>query len=188
MSIRPPRSLFRVDYRMQRGDYVAMTVALIRPAPARLAYEIAGYLLLVAIVALGLAGSFDAWFATLANAFSLPLAIVTVPLLLAGPVILALRPQIAGFAAALIYRGHAMADRDIALDLTSEGIEGGATDLYSAIGWAAVTRLIETPTHLFVQIAPREALIVPRRAVPNEDEYRNLRGFIRARTGLATLS
>jgi hypothetical protein len=49
-----------------------------------------------------------------------------------------------------------------------------------------VIRLIETPTHLFIQISRREALLIPRRAVPNEDTYNNIRGFIRARTGLST--
>ena len=53
-------------------------------------------------------------------------------------------------------------------------------------GWAAVTRLVETPRHLFIQVSRREALIVPRRAVANEDVYNNLRGFVRARTGLST--
>lgn len=186
VSVRPPKSLFRVTYRMERGDLVAMTMALSRSSPRRLAFEIAAYLAIVALIGLALAGSADAYADTLADAFSMPLAVITVPLLLAGPVILALRPQINGFVAALIYKRHAIADREVTLDLTAEGIEGGATDVYSRIGWGAVSGLIETPTHLFVRISRREALTIPRRAVPNEDEYRNLRGFIRARTGLST--
>lgn len=186
MSVPPPNSLFRVSYRMERGDFVAMNVALSRPPLARLAFEVAGYLAIVALVGLGLAGSAAAYARALADAFSLPMAFLTVPLLLAGPVILALRPQINGLVAALIYKQHAAADREVTLDLTAEGIAGGSSDLYSGIGWGAVTGLFETPTHLFIRIARRDALIIPRRAVPNEDEYRNLRGFIRARTGLAT--
>ena len=80
-----------------------------------------------------------------------------------------------------------LTDRDIVLHLTAQGIEGGSADLYSRIGWAAVNRLVETPKHLFIQISPREALIIPRRAVTNEDKYRNILGFIRARTGLSTI-
>ena len=186
MTVQPQKALFRISYRMERRDNVAMTVALSRPAPARLAFEIAFYLLAVAILALGFAGSFDSWFAILRGAFSMPLALLAVPLVLAGPVILALRPQIGGLAAALLYTLDPAAGQDIALDLTSQGIEGGAGSPYSSVGWAAVTSLIETPTHLFVQIGPRQAFIIPRRAVAHEDAYRNLLGFIRARTGLAT--
>jgi hypothetical protein len=81
-----------------------------------------------------------------------------------------------------------MADRDVVLYLTAEGIEGGSADLYARVGWAAVQRLVETPTHLFLQISRREALLIPRRTVPNEDQYNNIKGFIRARTGLSTFS
>lgn len=186
VTVRPPNSLIRLSYRMERRDYVALTVALSRAPLRRLAFEIAGYFAIVAIVGLAIAGSAESYFEVLAGAFSLPQALLTIPLLAAGPVILTVRPEINGFVAALIYRRNAMAERDVTIDLTAEGIEGGAPDLYSEIGWGAVTGLIETPTHLFVRISKREALTIPRRAVPNEDEYRNLRGFIRARTGLST--
>jgi hypothetical protein len=178
--------LFRVSYRMERSDYVAMVAALSRAAPMRLAFEIVGYLAIVTLIGLALAGSAAAYARVLGAAFSLPLILVTVPLLIAGPAILALRPRIASLAAALIYKRHALADREVVLDLTAAGIDAGSTGIYSEIGWGAVTRLIETPTHLLVQFSRDEALVIPRRAVPNEDEYRNLRGFIRARTGLST--
>lgn len=186
MTIRPPSSLYRISYRMERADYVAMASALHRSPRSRLAFEITGYFLVVAIIGLGIAGSLDSWFRVIAGAFAMPMVMATMPLLLAGPAILGLRPQIAGLAAALIYRLNASADRDIVLDLTASGLAGGASDPSAEVGWSAVTRLIETPSHLLVQIAPREALIIPRRAVPDEDLYRNLRGFIRARTGLST--
>lgn len=186
MTVRPPKSLFRVSYRMQRSDWVAMTVATTRSPLRRLVYEIAVLLLSIAVLALGVAGSFDGWFRTLANAFSMPMALLTVPLLLAGPVVLALRPQIGGLVAGMLYGHTPLAERDVVLDLTSDGIEGGADAIAAELGWSAVVALIETPEHLFIEVGPGEALIVPRRAVPNEDEYRNLRGFIRARTGLAT--
>ena len=181
-----PSALFTVSYRMERGDHVAMTEALSRRSPLRVALECVLYLAALALLALAIAGSPERWVATMAQAFSLPLAVVTVPLVLAGPVILARRAQIAGLVAAALYSRHAMADRDVTVHLTAEGIEGGATDPHSRFGWAAVTRLVETPRHLFIQVSRREALIVPRRAVANEDVYNNLRGFVRARTGLST--
>lgn len=186
VSIAPTSSLYRITYRMERRDYVAMTAALAQPASARLAFEIAGYLAIVALAGLAFAGSTTAYARALADAFSLPLALLTVPLVLAGPLLLALRPRIAGLVAALLYKRHAMADRDVTLDLNIEGIGGGASDLYSHIGWGAVTRLIETPSHLFIQISRREAMALPRRAVANDDQWRNIVGFIRARTGLAS--
>ncbi|HHY50701.1 MAG TPA: YcxB family protein, partial [Alphaproteobacteria bacterium] len=107
-------------------------------------------------------------------------------LVLLGPALLLLAPWITRLVAAALYRGSALADREVSLHLTADGIEGGATDLYARIGWAAVTRLVETSRHLFILISRREALIIPRRAVPNEDHYSTIRGFIRARTGLGT--
>lgn len=179
-------SLFHVSYRMERGDYVALTVALGRREPRRILFELTCYVLLLALVALGVAGSLDNLLAALEQVVTLPGALVYVPLLVAGPIILLLTPQIGGLIAALIYRRNAIADKQVTLDLTVEGIEGGATDLYSRIGWAAVRKLVETPTHLFIQISKREALIIPRRAIADEDVYRNILGFIRARTGLST--
>lgn len=181
-----PSALFTVSYRMERGDFVALTRALTRLEPRPTLAKLVVYFALLLLAAYLAAGTFDAFVASLAAAFSFPAVLLNAPLVVIPPLLLLLSPQLAGLVAASTYRRNAIADRDVTVHLTAEGIEGGATDLYSRVGWAAVTRLIETPKHLFIQISRREALIVPRRAVPNEDTYNNLKGFIRARTGLAT--
>lgn len=181
-----PAHLFSIGYRMQRGDYVALTGVLTRRRPERVVAELCLYFgLLLAIVAIA-AGSPGRVLPTLdalvrSRDFPVGLAVV-----LLGPALLLVAPWITRLVAAAIYRRHAMAGREVDLHLTADGIEGGATDLYARIGWAAVTRLVETPRHLFILISRREALIIPRRAVPDEDLYNNIKGFIRARTGLAT--
>ena len=181
-----PSALFTVSFRMQRGDFVALTRALVRLDPRKDTIKIAAYFGALLAINWLTAGSIDALIASLVDTFSFPNVLLYGPLIAAAPLLLLLAPQLASLNAAAIYKRNAIADREVTVHLTAEGIEGGATDLYSRVGWAAVTRLIETPTHLFIQISRREALLIPRRAVPNEDEYNNLKGFVRARTGLST--
>jgi hypothetical protein len=177
--------LYTVSYRMDRGDFVALTKVVTRQKPWRVVLELVLYFgALLAIAAL--TGGPQNLLDTLGRFVTGPLFFVYLPLILVGPVLLLLTPQITGLIASLVYNRNAMADREVTLHLTAESIEGGATDLYSRVGWGAVLKLVETPAHLFLQISRREALFIPRRAVPNEDQYNNLRGFIRARTGLST--
>jgi hypothetical protein len=183
-----PKYLYTVTYMMERRDYVALSRVLTRQKPARVAIELALYFgALLALVAIS-AGSPERFLGTLVEILTTPALVFYMPLILLGPLLLLATPWITGLIAAAIYRRNAIADREVTLHLTAEGIEGGATDLYSRIGWAAVIRLTETPTHLFIQISRREAIFMPRRAIPNEDHYNNLKGFIRARTGLSTFA
>ena len=181
-----PTSLFHISYRMERGDFVAVTRVLGARHPGVVAFGIFLLVAWVVILILINAGSLENLPHYLGEALVMPLLVVHVPLLALGVLILLNIPRVSAFVARFTYPRTATADRDITIDLTAEGIEGGAIDLYSGIGWAAVKRLIETPTHFFLQISPSQALIIPRRAVPNDDTYRNLVGFIRARTGLST--
>lgn len=179
--------LYSVSYRMERGDFIALSMVLTRRKPSRVLLELVIYFgVLLAIMAFG--GGPQNLISTIVSVFSVQGFVFYLPLILLGPILLLLTPQITGLIAAFIYKRNAIADREITLHLTAEGIEGGATDLYSRIGWGAVLKLVETPKHLFIQISRREALIIPRRAIPNEDHYNNLKGFIRARTGLATFN
>lgn len=183
-----PAALFTVRFRMTRGDYMALSAMLTRRPLSRVVIELAIYvaaLLALALIVAG--GNVEAAIRAIGQLFTPPTGLLYLALILAGPLLLILTPWITGLIAGIIYRRNAIADQDIVLHLTAQGIEGGAVDLYSRIGWAAVNRLVETPDHLFIQISPREALIIPRRAVPNEDVYRNIVGFIRARTGLSTI-
>lgn len=172
---------FRVKYTMQRRDYVALSTTMSKKPPIRTLVEIAFYVVVVLMTVLVATGSLEAASSGLRTLLTLRAPWWVYPILGVTPLLMLFHAQIMGLIAALIYKRNAIADREMVLDFTSEGIEGGVTDLYSRIGWNAVRKLIETPTHLFVAISRREALIVPRRALPHEDDYRTLLGFIRAR-------
>lgn len=177
--------LYSLGYRMDRSDFVALSKVLTRQKPIRVVLELVlyfGALLAIAAVAGGPQNLLD----TLGRFMTSPLFLAYLPLILLGPVLLLLTPQITGLIAAMVYRRSPIADREVLLHLSAEGIEGGPADLYARVGWAAVQQLVETPTHLFLRISQREALFIPRRAVPHEDQYNNIKGFIRARTGLPT--
>ena len=177
--------LYTVSYRMERSDFAALCSVLSRRPDWRVFLEIALYIAALLAIA-ALAGGPPNLLRTLGNFASgrwFPLYLL---LILAGPALLVFAPQITRIVAAAAYRRSAVVDREVTLHLTGEGIEGGPADLYSRVGWPAVQRLVETPTHLFLQISRREALFIPRRALPDEDQYNNIKGFIRARTGLPT--
>ena len=177
----PSSAAFRVRYKMQRGDYVALTRTMGRKSPRRTALEIAAYVLAV-ILAIGLAaGTLEAAGPVLGMIASLRAPWWLYPLLVAGPLLTLLHPHYLGLIAAIVYRRNAIADRDVVLEFSGAAIEGGMTGISSRVGWTAVQSLIETPTHLFITVSRREALIVPRRAFGHDEEFRTLLGFIRAR-------
>ena len=181
-----PASLFRISYRMERSDFVAVTRAVTARNPKLIALGIVGITAWVAFLILYNAGSLENLPRYVIDHLAMPLLVVYLPLYILGVLLILNTPLTSALLARFTYSNTATADRDMVIDLTAEGIEGGATDLYSRIGWAAVKRLVETPTHLFLQVSQYNTVIIPRRAVPNEDTYRNLIGFVRARTGLST--
>lgn len=177
----PTAPAFRVKYTMQRRDYVALSAAMSKKPAIRTLLEIAAYVAALLLTLPLATGSLEAALTSLRMVLTFRAPLWVYPILGAIPLLLLLHAQIMALLAALIYQRNAIADREMVLDFTSDGIEGGVTDLYSRIGWNAVRKLIETPSHLFIAISRREALIVPRRALPHEDDYRMLLGFIRAR-------
>src|SRR5690606_22762851 len=183
MSINPA-SLFRISYRMERGDFVALTRHVTARRPRLIALGIVVITLWVALLIFIDAGSFENLPQYLADHLVMPLLIVHLPLYLLGVVVILGTPRISAFIANFTYPAYPNADREVVLDLTAQGIEGG--ELYPDIGWAALKRITETPTHLFLEVSHQQTLVIPRRAIDNEDTYRNILGFIRARTGLST--
>jgi hypothetical protein len=178
----PRSSLFRINYRLQRRDHVARVVALSRRAPARTLAIAALYCGLLLLSLLLRAGSVDALAAELQR-----LAILDILLyLLPGLLLLVPASAYAALFGSLAYRRSGLAGAEIVLDVTADGVAAVIANRASRIAWSAVTRLIETPDHLFLQLSRREALIVPRRALGDPSDYQNLVGFIRARTGLST--
>lgn len=181
-----PSSLFRISYRLERGDHVARVIALThRPLWHTLALA-ALYYGLLALLVLIQSGSLDSFAAELLRLLTAPTFFEVLPYLLPGLLLLAPASWLTAAIAALAYKRSGAANMEITLDVTADGIEVSLADRASRVSWAAISRLIDTPSHLFIQLSRREALIIPRRAVAGDDRYHNLVGFIRARTGLST--
>jgi hypothetical protein len=175
------RPAFRVTYRMQRQDFVALSHALQQRRLPQILIQVILYPgALLGMLALR-SGSWEAFMRSLADLTTGAAPFWIYLLMLVGPALALFHPQFLSFRAARGYRRNAIADRDVTLDFTAHGVEGNTTDFESRIGWNGVKRLIETPTHLFVAVSEREALIVPRRAFADDDSYRALLGFSRAR-------
>lgn len=181
-----PSSLFRINYRLQRRDHVARVIALSRRPLARTVGLAALYCGLLLLSLLFRMGSVDAFAAELQRLLTVPAIFDVLPYLLPGLLLLVPASAYAALLGSLAYRRSGLAGAEIVLDLTADGVAAGIADRASRIAWSAVTRLIETPDHLFLQLSQREALIIPRRAIGDPADYENLVGFIRARTGLST--
>jgi hypothetical protein len=180
-----PSSLFRINYRLQRRDHVARVVALSR-RPRALAVAIAIYYGLLLLSLLLRAGSVDAFATEVLHLLTVPAIFDILPYLLPGLLLLVPASAYAALFGSLAYRRSGLAGADTVLDVTADGVAAAVADRASRVAWSAVTRLIETPDHLFLQLSRREALIIPRRALGDPADYQNLVGFIRARTGLST--
>lgn len=181
-----PQSLFRINYRLQRRDHVARVVALSRRPLARPLGLAALYYGLLLLLLLLRTGSADALAAELQRLLTMPAIFDILPYLLPGLLLLVPASAYAALFGSLAYRRSGLAGAEIILDVTADGVAAAIAERASRIAWSAVTRLIETPDHLFLQLSRREALIIPRRALGDPADYQNLVGFIRARTGLST--
>lgn len=170
-----------LSYHMQRSDYVALTRALVGRSFWRPLLILAGFYATVfcfVMAAVGDAGT--------------PLDVLTVigtgqaplwfyPILLIGPVLAFLRPYYLGLIAARLYRRNALADKHLRFTFKSDAIECDTAEIQSRFLWSAVKAIIETPAHAFLMLSRREALIVPRRALPTPEDFEELMSFSRAR-------
>jgi hypothetical protein len=107
------------------------------------------------------------------------------PLLLLGPLLVLLRPLYLEFLAGQVYRRNVMADQRLTYRFTSDAIQGGIPEVQGRFLWRAIKRIIVTPEHAFLTISRREALIIPRRAVPDDEDFETLLAFARARIAAA---
>jgi hypothetical protein len=175
-------AVLRISYRTTRADYVALCMAMMRDPWRRIVIEIAIYLALVAIT-LFAASNFDTatFMRVLGDIASFAAPWWLYVLLVAGPLLALAHPQWVALIAAFTYNRNAIADKDVALSFDGNGIVTTAPNLVSHLAWDAIIRVIETPTHAFLAISRREALILPRRAFADEHDWKMLLGFIRAR-------
>jgi hypothetical protein len=178
--------LFRVTYRMQRGDHLARVAVLTQRPLLRALTLAAAYYGILLLLLLVMAGGFPAFLSALAELATTPRFLEAWPFLLAGLVFVAPAAWIGAPMTAMAFRRGEVTGREVTLDVTTAGLAVSQAASAMHVGWAAMRRLIETPDHLFVQLSPREAVIVPRRAFADEERYRALAAFLRARTGLRT--
>ncbi len=181
MANQPPPVL-RIGYRMTRGDYVALCRALQVKPLRRTLVEIAIFVAMFLAVIFAAAGfDSDSFWRGLGDLVSLNAPWWIYAILLLGPVLILSHTEWVALIAVLAYRRYALAEKDVTLSFDGNGVTATSLSLTSQIGWEAFLRLIETPTHAFLVVSRREALIVPRRAFADEDDHRMLMGFIRAR-------
>jgi hypothetical protein len=181
MANQPPPVL-RIGYRMQRGDYVALCRALQTKPMRRALIEIALFVAIFLAV-LFVTSGFNAqtFVRGLGDLVALSAPWWVYLILFLGPVIALSHTEWVALVAALTYRRYAAADKDVTLSFDGHGVTATSPNLRSQIGWEAFLKLVETPTHAFLVVSRREALIVPRRAFADDDDHRMLMGFIRAR-------
>lgn len=170
------------SYRMQRGDFVALTDRL-----SRRPLWFYGLLVLFSLAVMA-----GALFAAVDGVPERFLHLLTVigkgeaplwlyPLLAAGLLPVALRRPWLRLSAGRIYSRSALAERELHYRFTSDAVEGGTPEIQSRFLWAAVRAVVETPEHAFLMLSRREAVILPRRAAPQPEDFEALLAFARAR-------
>lgn len=168
---------FQVTFRLERGDFVAMTHALTRPTRRWQWLLTAALIALLVVMLYATVGSLERVWLVMQGAVQgrLPwnLYVIFAFVLLIPWVSHYLAPLLA----AMIFKRNAMANQDVTLTLDQAGIEGGSAGLQSRIAWSSVKRIIETPRHLFFTISKREAVTLPRRAFGSDQAYQAARAF-----------
>jgi hypothetical protein len=171
-----------VSFRFRRADWVAMSTAVARrPLAFRLALVV--FVLGFAVIVLGLVpANPPAEGSQLAEAlkggsewypwygFGL--------LMVLG---LLFRHHLVGFNAATGFARMPLAEKELTVAFGDEEIHAAAApDFEWRFPWAAVARLIETPTHLILATGGRQGLPIPRDAFADGAAYERTRAFILA--------
>ena len=169
---------FELSYTMERGDFVALTQAMMRPT---LRAAILRALLIIAGAAVGFvigtgfhpAGAIEE-LVTLKAPLEGYVIMSVVGLVIVFLIAIA-RPLYLRSAAIAAYKRSAAAGQVVTLRLDNDRVFARQPGVTTTIDWSAVTCLIETPAYLFIAISRREALIVPRRAFAGDADFA---GFI----------
>ncbi|WP_165498255.1 YcxB family protein [Siculibacillus lacustris] len=165
------------EFRMARTDWVALSTAVARrPLAFRIATVVAMASLVAMVLAFlsapdggtllasALAGGAD-WYP-----FYGIIALFAVALLF--------RHRLIGFNAAAGFARLPLADKLLVVDAEETDVHVVAPDFDWRFPWAAVFRLIETPTHLVIATGGREGLPVPRRAFADAAAFEAFRAFV----------
>ena len=168
-------------FRFQRADWVALSTAVARrPLAFRLAVVVA--MLSATVMVMSVVSSSDPTAGTLlADAlrggsewypFYLFFAMIMLGTLF--------RHVLVGFNARMGFGRMPLADKEMAVELGDTDIHVTAPDFDWRFPWAAVSRVIETPTHLVLATSGREGLPIPRTAFADAKGHERVRAFILA--------
>jgi hypothetical protein len=171
----------KVTFRFQRADWVALSSTVARrPLLFRLAVVVA--MLSATTLVMSMVQSSDPAAGTLLTdalragpewyPFFLFVAMVAL-----GTVF---RHVLVGFNAAMGFGRMPLADKQMAVELGNAEIHVTAPDFDWRFPWEAVSRVIETPTHLVLATSGREGLPIPRTAFADAKGYERVRAFVLA--------
>lgn len=177
-------------FRMARADWVALSSAVaLRPLLFRLAVTVV--LLSMVVIVMSMLQSTDPTAKSMLDDamrggsdwypfYGL------IALVVAGTLF---RHKLVAFNAAAGFGRMPLADKELAVELGAEEIrvketEGGPFDW--RFPWAAVSRVIETPTHLILATGGREGLPIPRAAFADEAAFAKVRETVAARVAEGT--
>ena len=159
-------------YTFDRGDYAALTKAMMQPA-WRLRLKL--FCIWLALVA-GMLAVVGATGAGFGRALQDLLTLHDVPWWIYAPLgaILALYmliPQLRWWRAMRQYSWNAIADGTVSLEIGEGGVRISGPGRDSSLAWPLVRKLLVRDNHLFLAISRREAIVVPRRAFANDFEF-----------------
>src|SRR5688572_18926303 len=143
MANQPPPVL-RIGYRMTRGDYIALCRALQTKPLRRALVEVAIFLLLCLALLFAVAGfNAQAFVRDLGDLFSFNAPWWVYLIVIIGPVLALGHAEWVALVAAVTYRRHVLADKDVTLSFDGNGVTATSPNLASQIGWEAFLKLIE---------------------------------------------
>ncbi|WP_333826095.1 YcxB family protein [Pinisolibacter sp.] len=171
----------KISFPFARADWVALSTAVARrPLPFRIALVV--FVLGFAVIVLGLVpGNAPTGGSLLGEALKggsewYPWYGFGVLLSLG----LFFRHHLVGFNAATGFARMPLAEKELTVEFADEEIHATATDFDWRFPWAAVVRLIETPTHLVLATGGRQGLPIPRTAFADADAFERTRAHILA--------
>jgi hypothetical protein len=165
-------ALFEGHYTFSRDDYLAL-VNVTRRSSWRLRAILVVMWLAVFVLIMGLTSESWTQFTQALHdivTFNEVPFFVYLPLL-AGLVLIAIMPSLTMLRAMRLYGGFAIADQDIAIVLDEAGVTTTGPGRQARMEWSYIKRVIVRPSHLFLAISKREAVVVPRRAFASEAEF-----------------
>lgn len=172
------------SFRFQRADWVALSTAVARrPLLFRLAVVVA--MLSATVMVLAVVGSSSPTGGSLLDdalrgGSEWHPYFLFVGLVALGTVF---RHKLVGFNAAMAFARMPLADKELAVELGEEEIRVAAEGFDWSFPWAAISRVVESKTHLVVATGGREGLPIPRAAFPDEAAYERVRAFVLAHIG-----